>query len=389
MVSNSKRGFVVIFSSASSLALLCCLSLLRADEAPLPSEGDQELAEQLIAIAEQYNLPGLSAALLQHGKVTHAAAVGLRHVRREAPLSVADQMHLGSCTKAMTATLIAILIEDGKLSWDTTLPDALPFLRETMHDGWREATVLRLLCHRAGLPKDNFAMFQYAGEEDLPAARRDFAGKVLAKEPQSAPGEERRYSNLGYILAGAIAEEATGESWEDLMRGRLFEPLGMQSAGFGPPGAWLKTEQPWGHTRLPLLRAQPSQKDNPAILGPAGTVHANLEDWAKFVALHLGHQPPSGRILSDESLEKLHEIPYEGDTYALGWGVHQRKWAGGPALAHSGSNTAWYCVVWASPKYDFAALVCTNIGGDDAGKACDDAVGAVFSLREEKEENED
>jgi CubicO group peptidase (beta-lactamase class C family) len=183
-----------------------------------------------------------------------------------------------------------------------------------------------------------------------------------------------------------MAEKVTGLSWEDLMHQRLFLPLDMASAGFGPPGTKDKIDQPWGHVSG-STSLRPLQRDNPPVLGPAGTVHCNLKDWARFAALHLNegrHNPgtrgPPG-LLTPATFTRLHTPP-EGETYACGWGVVRRGWAGGKALSHSGSNTIWYAVIWLAPQRQFGVLAVTNVGGDKAAKACDEAASALIGYYE-------
>ncbi len=158
-----------------------------------------------------------------------------------------------------------------------------------MHDTFRTATLEQLLSHRAGLPRNAPGMIAAnlldAFVKDVrpdTEKRRDIVVKVLKQDPASDPGQEFSYSNLGYVVAGHIAEKVTGKTWQHLMRRRLFEPLGMTSAGFGPPGRNGDLDQPWGHVKVPLIGWTPVQKDNPSWMGPAGTVHCSLADWATF-----------------------------------------------------------------------------------------------------------
>jgi CubicO group peptidase (beta-lactamase class C family) len=150
----------------------------------------------------------------------------------------------------------------------------------------------------------------------------------------------------------------------------------MSSAGFGAPGTPGKLDEPLGHNEDGSPRELGPGDDNPPAIGPGGTVHATLADWAKFVAAHLKRDT---KLLKPETYAKLHE-PAEGDgkEYAMGWGVAERDWGGGRVLTHSGSNTMWYCVVWMAPKKDFAVLVAANQGKDKAAKACDEAASAMI-----------
>jgi CubicO group peptidase (beta-lactamase class C family) len=126
------------------------------------------------------------------------------------------------------------------------------------------------------------------------------------------------------------------------------------------------------------------QLDNPAVLGPAGTVHWSLADWGRFVGLHLQGARGQGTLLKPETFRFLHSPPKDGD-YTCGWGVVQRPWAGGRALTHAGSNTMWYAVVWIAPEKNFAILAVVNMGGDAAAKACDAAVSALILRRQKSD----
>ena len=159
------------------------------------------------------------------------------------------------------------------------------------------------------------------------------------------------------MIAACMAEQITGLSWEILMKNRLFDPLGMSSAGFGAPNTHNETDQPWGHSKSWLINNwKPDQSDNSEALGPAGTVHCSIDDWAKFISLQL---PYENSILKRKYLDKLIE-PVSGHYYAGGWGVAEQSWANGIMLSHSGSNGIWYVSVVITPKFDRAFIVATN-----------------------------
>lgn len=339
----------------------------------------RDVSGQLETIRAKHNLPSLAAVVIKGGKVVGEGAVGLRRVGGNKKVTTHDKWHLGSCTKAMTATLCAVLVEEGKLSWDSTVEQVLPDLAAVGRPEYRGVTLRDLLTHRGGFVANLPAQGTFRlNANPLPEQRRAYARMLLTQPPEKEPRTAFHYSNAGYTLAGAMAEAATGKAWEDLMREKLFKPLGMESAGFGPPSTGGRLDEPWGHAGSGTKR-KASQTDNPAVIGPAGTVHCTLGDWAKFVDLHMrGMRGEEGLLLKPESFKALHQPP-EGETYALGWGVAERDWAGKPsgiALTHAGSNTMWFAIVWAAPERDAAVLVATNVG--DAGKACDDAAVAMI-----------
>jgi CubicO group peptidase (beta-lactamase class C family) len=156
----------------------------------------------------------------------------------------------------------------------------------------------------------------------------------------------------------------------------------MTSCGFGAPGHESPVDQPWGHALsssqlIPLSPLDPSA-DNPASLGPAGTVHCSLADWGKFFALHLaGARGEATSLVSSATLTRLQTPPSGGD-YACGWIVVQRSWAGGTALSHAGSNTLWFADLWLAPAKNLAFATVTNRGDDVAANASDAAIGVLI-----------
>lgn len=325
----------------------------------------------LAPILKEHHLPGLVGGLIQGDRLESIGAVGIRKVGSPALFRVTDQVHIGSDTKAMTATMIGSLIDEGKLSWDTTIATVFPDRAKKFDPGFRSVTLWQLLTHRAGLPA-NGPWWMLGSKRSTTDQRRVLMAGMLQNAPLTKPGTKFAYSNVGYALAGLMAEQVTGQPWETLMRKRLFEPLMMTSAGFGPPGTKGAIDQPWGHTGN-AKKLEPRQEDNAPALGPAGTVHCTMADWARFAVLHLQAAQGKPRLLKAETFAKL-QTPPPGSDYAGGWIVIDRPWAGGRAFTHSGSNTMWYATIWIAPQRDFALLVATNAGSDEASDACNAAI---------------
>ncbi len=348
-------------------------SWLRAADQP---EKTADLLEKLRA---KHKLPALAVAVSKGGATVDLAGVGVRKEGDPTPVTIGDRFHIGSCTKSMTATLAAILIEQGKVRWDTTITEALPALKGKIHPDFETVTMEMLLRHRGGLPTEAWpAAWKRAWEKvGTPTEqRRDFIAAVLAKEPAAKPGTKFIYSNQGFAVAGAMLEQATGTPWEKLITEKLIQPLGMKTAGFGVPGAIGKVDEPWGHV-VKGGKNQPVQSDNPPSIGPAGTVHCSLEDLSRYARLHLRRGVGEGALLKPDSFRRLHTPP-EGQDYACGWSSLARGWAGGKALTHTGSNTMWFVVMWLAPERDFSVVVGTNVAGDEAPKACDQVAAAMI-----------
>ncbi len=350
--------------------------------AVLPASGggqtaDRRLNDLLEAVRLSDQVPGLAGAVVTGKGLEAVGAAGVRKSGADAAVTAGDEWHIGSDTKAMTAAMIGRLVERGKLRWDSSLGEVFPELLGSMAPALRKVTLLHLLSHRSGLPANTlWGLVPRTGTTR--DQRLAVMKSVASLKPAAEPGATYLYSNLGYVLAGAMAERAADASWEDLMRTLLFEPLGMTGAGFGGVGTPGELDQPWPHGEdgRPVEKNGPDI-DNPPVMGPAGTVHLTLADWAKFVADMLRGLRGEKALLKPETYEKLRTPPFGGD-YALGWLTVERDWGGGTVLTHSGSNTMNYAVVWIAPARGFAVLVVCNRGGPAAFKACDEAAGKLI-----------
>lgn len=344
-----------------------------------PPDSIPALASALDEIRKKFDVPGIAAAIATSKGIECLDVVGVRKTGTTVPVTTNDLWHLGSNTKAMTATLVARLIERGVLDWHSTVASLFPELESGFHPEARRITVMHLLTHHAGLPANlDWSLFRAC--PDTPKARLDALKKALADPPLHPPGEKHLYSNLGYVILGAIIEKLTNKPWETVICDDLFRPLGMYRTGFGGTGTQGQLDQPWGHysSGKPVARNGP-ETDNPPILGPAGRVHAPLDDWARFVIDQLRGARGQRALLKRTSYEILHKPPFDS-THAAGWIVVERDWGGGKVLNHIGCNTMNYANVWLAPNRDFAIMVCVNQGDDVAFNATDDTVRTLIRI---------
>jgi len=351
----------------------------------------RDISEEMEPIRAQADIASLVCAAYKDGELVASGATGWLSHEHPVPVTLENKYHIGSCTKAMTAALIGLLVERGELTWDTSIAEALPGITDEVNEAYQELTVHDLLGHRAGIAEaqnqglTTMPWILANAEKQLPvrSQRRAIAEAILRSGPQVEGGDDGAfvYSNLGYILAGVIIEEKFDKPWEEVMVQEIFEPLGMTSAGFGPPGAVGEATEPMGHVKrdewqvLELVEGE-RLPDNPASYGPAGTVHASILDWAKFVSDFEQGLEGEGKLLKQETYEAI-ASDNDGDGYALGWGSLEREWGGGTVLSHAGSNTYWYAVAWVAPETDFIAVAASNMPPDVASGACDMAIGLM------------
>lgn len=342
--------------------------------ARVSAPADTGLASLLDRVRREHGIPAVAAAVVRSDTVLELAAAGVRRLGAPGAVTVSDHFHVGSNAKAMTATLLAVLVEEGRLAWTTRPVDVLPGLRDSIHPAYRDATLAQLLSHRAGVPAytSGFAMaflpdsvYERGGR--TPAQwRRAFVLHVLRTEPKVPPGSEFLYSNAGYTVAAAMAEAVTGEPWEALLQDRVLRPLGI-SGGYGWPAA-ADPAQPWGHWRKWFRGLRPHDPNGDyhleALLAPAGDVHLGIGGYARFVQEHLRGLRGRDGLLRAATVQRLHTPT--GD-YALGWRV--QPLAGARASAHEGSAGTFHAIVVLQPERDLAVAVFANAGVGEVGEA--------------------
>ena len=173
------------------------------------------LDDVLEPIRSRHELPALAGAVALGDKLAAIGAVGVRKHGAPARVTAGDRFHLGSLTKSMTATLVGVLVEEGKLSWDTTIGAVFPELKEKIRPEYLPVTIAQLLTHRGGLPEDQtpdalFFKLRFI-RGPIREQRRRVVEAVLAVPPAATPGAKMLYSNHGYVVAGAMVEAVAGE----------------------------------------------------------------------------------------------------------------------------------------------------------------------------------
>ena len=295
-------------------------------------------------IRERLGTPGMAIGWQRKKGAVQQLFTGLRAAGHPEPLLQDDLWHIGSITKSFTATLFARMVQARAIRWDTPLGELLANTPEH----YRALTAFELLSHHGGLPANapvGDLLTLPRSEKDPRSSRRRFADSAMAQPPVAKPQARFAYSNVGYVLAAIMLENATGQTWEKLIRREVLRPLGLKSAGFGPPGSVKLIDQPRGH-----VGGASVHMDNPVAMAPAGGLHMSLADLLKYLAAH--RDKP--KYLGTAQWQELH-TPRFGSSYSLGWFVRKNA-----DLWHNGSNTAWYAEVIVEPASGLVAATCNN-----------------------------
>ncbi len=337
----------------------------------------RDVSGEIYSIVRDDNVPAGAAGVIQNGSLAALGASGKRRRDRKERVNTDDRFHLGSSGKAMTSTMVARLIEVGKLDWETTIVDVYPSLASSINSSFRNVTVWQLMTNRSGISDvkvETASNLIKLGT--LSGSRMQQRAKmvpiVLKSSANGSPGENFEYSNFGYAVLGAMAEQVTGQSFESLMATYVFKPLGMDSAGFGPQGSdtGRKLWQPRGHNANGSPRTN-SNDDLLPYLAPAGTMSMSVIDWGKFLKAHMGLKVNGRLLVQPATLGRLH-TPYDagGTQYAAGWVV--TNVFGFKVLSHDGTNGNWYSTVQLIPQIKYAAYDVVNQGGSNGLSAAYD-----------------
>lgn len=369
---------------AAALVLLIAGGCMRESPSGLHEEGwpSAAVVDSLTErVQERYDIPAMAAVVVRSDSMLAVSATGVRRRGLPAGVSARDRFHLGSNTKAMTATLIAVLVEEGTVSWDTTPAEVLPGLSDSINPAFRNITLEQLLAHRAGIqPFTDTRDYQELPPlgDDPKERRAAFSRYLLQREPAYQPDSAFVYSNAGYAIAAAMAEQVSDSSFEQMMRQRLFEPLEI-GGGIGWPAA-VDSNQPWGHRTRggDTLRVHEPKGGYRLGLGPlwtaAGDVHMNMPDYGRFLQLHLrGLRGKDTSLLASPTIQEMHESrgPMAGSTeatgYGLGWVIHDVL--GVRSSSHAGSVGTFKARATVQASEDLAVAVVANAGHDEADDA--------------------
>ena len=249
---------------------------------------------------EEWEVPGCAVAIVKDGKVIFAEGFGFRDVRKGLKVTPQTLFAIASCTKAFTATAIGILANEGKIDWDTPVQDYVSAFK--LHDPWAtlRVTVRDLLCHRSGLARHD-AMW-YGSSLTM----KDIFDRIQYLEPNLDFRSAWQYSNITYSAVGCLIEQITGKTWEEFVREKIFNPLGMNSSNFS-----FEESKTFSDFALPYTSRENEVKELPfrdlTNIGPAGSINSNLVDMTQWLQFNLqkgklGEQ----QILSEATLNLIH-----------------------------------------------------------------------------------
>jgi CubicO group peptidase (beta-lactamase class C family) len=331
-----------------------------------------DLDAYVARVLQTFDVPGLSLAVVKDGKVVVAKGYGVKKLGEAAAVDARTLFGIASNTKVFTATALGLLVEEGKVGWDTPVITYLPWFRLSDPYVTREITVRDLLVHRSGLglgagdllwwPSSTYTRHEIARRlKDLP----------LATSFRSAYA----YDNVLYLIAGEVIEAVSGQPWEEFVKARVLDKVGMKGSNVrhSDAAAGGNIATPHAPVDGKVRAIKPFDSDN---TNPAGGINSNVEDMAKWLnaLLARGQLPDGSRLFSEGTFRQLTtfvtpmnigQLPPELSVlqpnflgYALGLTVLDYR--GHKAVMHTGGLPGYLSKVLWIPDANVGVSVLTN-----------------------------
>jgi CubicO group peptidase (beta-lactamase class C family) len=334
--------------NVSQWLLLLCLWLLT-----VPARADR-VDDFLKAELARQKIPGMAVAVIQDGKVVKAAGYGYANLELKVPVTADTVFQLGSVGKTFTAGAVMLLARDGKIGLEDPVRKYLDFAPEA----WKDVTVRHLLTHTSGIP-------DYTGIVDLRVdASAEQTGKKVAEKPLDfAPGTKWQYSNSNYLLLGVLIEKASGQFYGDVLRDRIFTPLGMTTARINSESDLIPNRAAGYEFRAGQLRNQsymPPQVNTYAD----GSVVMSVRDMAKW-DLALYTDKPFPKEVREAMWTPAKLTDGKPTAYGYGWQLGERN--GHRFVGHGGAWQGFTATILRYPEDRLSVVVLTNRAGVSPG----------------------
>lgn len=349
------------------LALLFVPYPLRAaefDSKPLDAVVEKALKE--------FNAPGAAVVIVKDGEVIYLKGFGVREKGKPEKVTPDTVFAIASCTKAFTSTLVAMLVDDGKLKWDDKVRDHLEYFRLSDELADREVTIRDLLCHRTGMPRHDAL---WAGElnGDSEAVIRRWAKGKSSTSFRST----WEYSNVPFTTAGVIAGKLAKCDWQSATKARIFDPLGMKSSSCTAREAVATSNHATPHYYAFDKSVSAIEWDNLDSARGAGSINSTARDLGAWLQFQLGGGKFEGRrFVTDKALKETHtpqmlfkpEGPFATyfpakatrfTSYGLGWFVHDYR--GVTCVSHGGTLTGFRAQCMLVPEKKLGVFVVCNL----------------------------
>lgn len=347
------------------LSTLALVALLQQPIAQAPSRADVERA--LAPVLASKKIPGAVIAMVRADSVVFIEAFGARDIATKAPMRIDDLFMIGSVTKEFTATLIAMLADEKRVSLDAPVARYLDPQKKL--PAWTSKVTLRQLAnHTSGLDRNPFNRRNQPNSPSvmLPFSRAQLYEGLAATKPTSEPGTNWNYSNLGFALLGEVIERVTGQSYDVVLRERILKPVGMLHTGVrAPPSMDKQFPSGYWSDEFPMI-ARPRWESGEVVA--FASMYSDARDLARFLSAQTrtGRGAPFSKWVQQAMQTPTVRLPgSDGAHMSLAWFIDSL--ANGRELhAAGGEVDSFSSSVAFSVRSRAGLVVLVNRGGESA-----------------------
>ncbi len=356
-----RMTLAVVFLFGLSTA---CLAQERSDWSSLDASINSSMKE--------WKVPGAAVAIVKDQSIVYMKGFGIRELGKSDPVTPDTLFDIGSCTKAFTSAAIAILVDEGKMQWDGKVDEYIPFfhLQDSLAD--ENVTIRDLLTHRTGVPSTDLLWYVYPE-----ASREELIRRLAYAHPNAGFRTKFQYQNMMYVAAGYAVGQVAHSTWDDFVRTRIFQPLGMNGSDTSSTDAEKSSDHASPHEENPDGSVKVIPWHNIDNAGPAGSINSSARDMAKWMTLQLNDGMYDGKqLISKKNVREMQSpqmvIDSEGEiptvffpdstqlSYGLGWFVQQYR--GHQLVLHAGDIDGFSTMVVLIPEIHTAYFVVINLG---------------------------
>ena len=321
-------------------------------------------------ILKDWKAVGFAVAVVEKNKIVYSKGAGFRDLEKKLPATPNTLFAIGSCTKAFTSSLIGLLQKDGKLEFDKPVRDYLPdlkFYNDAMDD---QVTVRDMMCHRTGLPRHDYSWYLF------PATRDSLIHRIRYMEPTAAVREKWQYNNFMFLAQGVLAEKLFGQKWEQLVKGKIFDSIGMKTTNFSVSDMEKSNDASKGYyvRKDSLITAMDYY--NIDAMGPAGAINSNVNEMANWVITWINggkfngkeilpaqyvREAMSSQMVSAGGLPDQENPEIHLSTYGFGWSISSYR--GHYRVQHGGNIDGFSAITSFFPSDSIGIIVLTNQNG--------------------------
>lgn len=320
-------------------------------------------------VLKDWKAPGISIAVVEKDQIIYAGGFGYRNYEKQLPVTEYTGFAIGSCTKAFTAAMLGMLVKEGKVDLDKPVRNYLPELKFKNEYTNAHATLRDMMSHRTGLPRHDYSWYGST------ASRHELLERIQYLEPSAELREKYQYNNFMFMAQGIVIEKLTGKSWEDNLRERILQPLGMTHTH----ASVLELEQTADHalayaTENFEIRAIPFR--NIDAIGPAGSINSCARDMANWLLVWIndGHfngkeiipsgfrlQAMTAQMATGGGLPGKENPDLHTGAYGLAWGISSYR--GHYRVEHGGGIDGFITSTCFFPSDSLGIFVVSNQGG--------------------------